>query len=181
MSGFGERIGNALHWEQVERRTYVLLAGTDPVARLAWLTECGSLARGECAGREWTFKRMGFFRPYITVRVPGTPVDLATMRNEHRATKLIFADGRSYTWSRIAPLGRERCFLAATGRAVVAFAPERRGRMLRGSMTVDASAPSDEMVALLALLGWYRLVLDQMDDEAAELTAVIAATSAATC
>ena len=173
-------LGGALTWEQSEPRTYELGRGDETLARLRWQSACGSLALGECALGCWTFKRMGFFHPYVTVRPAGAPNDLATLRTEHRATRLQFADGRLFLWVRGTTRGRERSFHDAAGRPVVTFAPESRRGTLWGSVATVEAGCSDETLALLALTGWYRLVLDKMDDDAATLTAVMAATTAAT-
>ena len=50
---------------------------------------------------------------------------------------------------------------------------------LIGSMTIAPVETPAETLAMLALVGWYRLVLEQMDDEAAMLAATMAAVSAA--
>ena len=98
----------ALTWEPSGPRTYELRREDETLARLEWQSACGSLALGECALGCWTFKRMGFFHPYVTVRPAGAPGDLATLRTERRATRLEFADGRSFPWVRDAARGPTR-------------------------------------------------------------------------
>jgi hypothetical protein len=170
--------GAALLWEPTGRRTYDLRSDGGILARLTWQSECGSLALGESAEGRWTFKRMGFFHPFVTVRAQGAPGDLAVMRSTRGATLLQFADGRSFAWGRLRPRGRETGFFDAPGRPVVVFGPPRSGGGLRGSMTVDTPGTPAGTVALLTLLGWYRLVLERMDEDAALIAATCASLSA---
>jgi hypothetical protein len=122
---------------------------------------------------------MGFFRPYITVRSAGSEETLARMQAAGRATRLRFADGRDFTWTRPRPRHRGRLFADPSGRPVVSFSPSARGGALSGTMTIVSTGIPAPTLAILAMVGWYRLVLEQMDDDAATLAATTAALAAA--
>ena len=74
--------GQPLRWTQptLLKREYELHAGDEVVATLRWQKTFGSLALAEAADGTWTFKRSGFLRPKITVRVPGSETEVAVFK-----------------------------------------------------------------------------------------------------
>src|SRR6266849_9596869 len=56
-----------------------LLADGEVAATLTWARSWGSLATGKSGGSEWTFKRLGFLRPRVTVRGTGSDSNLAVL------------------------------------------------------------------------------------------------------
>jgi len=169
----------ALRWEHAGKRICELRAGAGLAARLSFRSAWGSLALGECAAGSWTFKRVGFFRPYVTVRREGSEVDEAVLRSEHRVTELRFVDGRRYVWRRTRARRPETSFVDPSGRAMVTFSPEKRGRAAPASVRLETAVLPPGIAELLALVLGYRLVLEQMDEEAAVIAATAAAISAA--
>jgi hypothetical protein len=67
----------SLKWEQSGKLASRLVADGQTIATLSWAKSWGSLATGESAEGEWTFKRIGFLRPRVTVRETGSDADLA--------------------------------------------------------------------------------------------------------
>ncbi|HPS79773.1 MAG TPA: hypothetical protein PLS53_16560 [Thermoanaerobaculaceae bacterium] len=171
--------GEALQWQPEGHWNWELRARGNGVARVTWRSTCGSLALASCRHGEWTLKRMGFFRPYITVRTAGSEGDLARMQRAGRVTSLRFGDGSAFTWARLRSRGKDRMFADQAGRPIVSFSPSTRGGPLSGLMTIGSTDVPAGTLVLLAVVGWYRLVLEQMDEEAAMLAATMAAVSAA--
>jgi hypothetical protein len=169
----------ALEWQSEGNRSWELRARGTGVARLSRRSACGSLALASCGHGEWTLKRMGFFRPYVTVRTAGSAEDLARMQAAGRVTSLRFADGRAFAWARSRPRGNDRMFVDQAGRPAVSFSASVRSGALSGLMTIGNTDLPAQTLATLAVVGWYRLVLDQMDEEAAMLAATMAAVTAA--
>ena len=78
----------------VRKREHELRAGDDLVATLRF--QRGSLADAEAEGHHWTFKRQGFWRPRVTVRIPGSEVDVAVFQPHWTGGGVLeFADGRA--------------------------------------------------------------------------------------
>jgi hypothetical protein len=171
--------GEAHQWQPEGHRNWELRARGAGVARLSWRSACGSLALASCGHGEWTLKRMGFFRPYVTVRMAGSEADLARMQAAGRVTSLRFADGWAFTWARPRSRASDRMFTDASGRPAVSFSVSARSGGLSGLMTIGNTDLPARTLAVLAMVGWYRLVLDQMDEEAAMLAATMAAVTAA--
>ena len=155
--------GTPLIWQQTAKRLYQLHRGRDCEARLTWLSDHGSLARADCPEGSWTFKRMGFFNPYLTVRAQGAESDSALMYVSLGETQLRFADGRAYFWRRVPPREGEVGFVDASNRAAMIFTPSGRGDALSAWVRPGPGPTPPDTAALLALLGWYRLVLEQRD------------------
>jgi hypothetical protein len=82
-------------------------------------------------------------------------------------------------WVRPRPRGSERAFTDEAGLTVVSFLPSSRRGRLTGPMTIASSGFPARTGALLAMVGWYRLVLQRMDEQMAMLAAVAAAAAGA--
>ena len=78
------------------RAEYQLIADGKALASLRWEKALGSLARAEAADGRWTFKRVGFLRPRVTVRAEGSVADVAML--EPGTGILQFSDGHTYHW-----------------------------------------------------------------------------------
>jgi hypothetical protein len=156
-----------LTWMPVSRRSFQLAAGDDLVATLDWATAMGSLASGEAADGSWTFKRVGFFRPAITVRDPGGQRDLAVMRKiKGEGLVLEFAGGPRFIWDRTRDRRREMAFFDGSSRRVISFLPRTKRFKSFAEVTLSAGARELREISVLALIGWYRMVLEQEDEEA---------------
>ena len=82
MLRIGELIGRDLHWNQPSgfKMEYELRDGETLAATLRFRSSFGSLATAESADGRWTFKRVGFWHPVITVRASNEEATLATFR-----------------------------------------------------------------------------------------------------
>jgi hypothetical protein len=174
MSPITDAPNGILRWTPRPGRTYVLLAegdarvpaGDQETGRLFFSGKSGSLAKGETAHGEWTFKREGFLYPRITVR--------ETAADSNCGALMLSANGNgklSLAW------GEEFNFV--TGGWMQSHWSFKRGpvevvRFSRDGSSADVeilnSAMAPETLSVLVLLGWYAPLL------AAEEAAVIAAT-----
>lgn len=166
---------NLLSWVPVGRRSYQLQGGDELVATLDWSRARGSLARGEAADGIWTFKRAGFLRPRVTVRIEGSEADLAILSlGRGRESRLDFSDGRRFTWGATRTQRRRMAFANAAGETVLSLLPRARRFEYHADVEIGPGKRGLAELSLLALLGWYRLVL-QIEEDAA-LAASVAAT-----
>ena len=80
MRPIGNVITQELTWTRAgtSRRTYELHAGAEVVATLRYARGWGADAVVEAGDSCWTFRRVGFWHPRVTVRVVGSETDLAT-------------------------------------------------------------------------------------------------------
>src|SRR5262245_8229272 len=95
-----ELIGRELEWVQPSamRREFQLKVDGETAATLRFRTAFGSLATAETADGSWTFKRVGFWKTYVTICASGSDKEIAAFRpNTWTAGgTLEFADGRQY-------------------------------------------------------------------------------------
>jgi len=182
-----------LLWTEDGARRWDLYDNNIRYATLQWNKSFGSLATGESVDGRWTFKRCGFFRPYITVRIAGNEAiaaqqtraggttstsaepDLAVMRSIGRGeAEIQFANGRKYYWRATKRRRRERGIYDQQGRLLVATLFERRFFTAKGSVTLETDAPGCTELSVLCLLAWHRLVLEDSDEQDAMAGAVVA-------
>src|SRR5262249_7418034 len=100
MRSLRETAGRELEWIQprATRRDFELKDGEATVARLSFRSLFGSYATAEVAEGSWTFKRVGFWQTYVSIRVAGSDAEIAGFRNStwKFGGTLELPDGRKY-------------------------------------------------------------------------------------
>jgi hypothetical protein len=164
-------------WTRREGRHFELTSGDHVFADLSWHSMFGSLAIGATADGQWTIKRVGFFRPRVTVRLPDHDADFATLQySRYGESVLQLNDGSTYRWKATKRRRSERGFFTADGRLVVSCIPRTKWFRFEADMLIEPGQEMCRDVSLLVLLGWYRLVLEHDDDNAAAAAACCAVT-----
>ncbi len=159
--------GNTLSWIQPRplARQFELRQDGDVLANLRFESEFGSLARAETSDSAFTFKRVGFFRPGVTIRRAGMDEDLGSYQpawNDGGTVHL--ANGRRYTFRCTSFWHGRWSMLDQAGESVLAFA--LKGFVKTGAQVTFGKACPD--APLLALFGGYLMAL--MADDAASKT-----------
>lgn len=158
------------------KRTYELRAGADVFATLTQPSWWRQDRIGVAADGQWTFARVGVFRSRLVITDTTSGVEAASFTSSGWTGKgeLTLPDGRSYQWSSGSVWGSKRVWLDETGQPVLRF---RQYGVLRWqcAVTVEPRAATEPHLTLLAMLGWYLMLL--ANDDAAAMTATIAATS----
>jgi hypothetical protein len=168
---------SSLTWTPVGRQSYQLAAGSDLVATLDWVKRSGSLARGEAADGTWTFKRVGFFRPYVTIREADSDTDLAALRKgTRRESVLEFVDGRRFVWRPTRVRRRQIAFVSASDETLLTMLPRTKLTKRLAEVEIPPGMQGLRELSLLALVGWYRMVLEFEDEDLASLVVITAAT-----
>jgi hypothetical protein len=171
MEKLRHRSTNSLTWFQLRGpgREFELKADDLVYANLKWEKLFGSLATAATAQGTWTFKRVGFFKPSITIRVPGSEQNAAVFSPGWTgAGTLEMADGRKLKWTNKDFWHSTWGFVDEAGEDVLVF--KSSPGLLKLTVQVDIKKETAES-ALLAALGIYLLIL--MNDD-------LSATSAAT-
>ena len=160
---------NGLEWRQpgAFSRAYELKSGDSVLAELAFQKVFGTLARAWTAESAWTFKRAGFLTPVVTVRVEGSPDDIATYHPNWTGNKgvLSLPGGEQLQFRTTNFWASEWALYDAQGGELVRF--HNKGLLHHGA-SVEVSGQGKERadIALLLALGWYVLVLHMQDSTA---------------
>ncbi len=167
-----------LYWMQpTMKRSFELRAGDDLFATLKFETAFGSLATAESAAGTWTFKRVGFFKPRVTVRVQGAEDNLAGYRLEWGGAEgvLEFANGETFVWKLANFWATQYEIVDAEGIPLISYKSKvgKPSDLLKDQARVEMSPQARGMdkLALLLLIGWYLIILQQ-EDVMATATAV---------
>jgi hypothetical protein len=175
--------GTPLYWVQPKafERWFELRAGDQVIATLEWETSCGTLARGSAPDGSWTFKRVGFLNPRITVRQSGSEVDIAVFWPRLMGDgTLEFASGSAFRWQSTNFWGTDWMFAANDGTPLLALKQgSKEGRLsdlfkTQSLVEIHPGAGAVPELPLLVLIGWYLMILRQ-DDAAAGAAAAAAA------
>ncbi len=172
-----EAIHSQPQWVQprASQNRFELRSGEDLYAGLEFPKWYGSLAIATSAEQRWTFKRVGFFNPRITVRSEGSESDLAIFRpkwtgNEGTAQ---LASGAAYTWKTANFWATEYAWQNAAGEALILYKQGIEASWLadlfktQARVEIQPAAQGIPDLALLAILGWYLIVLKQQEDAGA--------------
>lgn len=164
-------------WSQPKalQRTFELRDGDRLLGTLNFVRSFGSLAEACMAAGEWTFKRVGYFRPRVTVRRRGQEMDLAVYQPKGWGSEgeLQFAGGHIYAWKPANFWATKFNFEDSAGKALVAFKPGSEESRLsdlfkfQALIEVDPSAGQLAELPLLVTLGWYLMILHHEDASSA--------------
>jgi hypothetical protein len=168
----------SMHPEWVQPKTFErkfeLRLGDLIFARIDFQKMTGSLAVAECDSDRWTFKRVGFFNPRVTIRQEGTEVDrgIYTPKWSGASGTLQMADGTSYQWRSANFWATRMEWSDSTGKALVTFRSgvdnSKFSDVFKTQATLEFSPearPASEL-PLLVLLGWYLVILHHEDTAA---------------
>ncbi len=173
MKTLGDLIGHELKWVQPRRlnRRFELRAGDEVLATLSWQKKWGSLAVAETAGGQWTLKRSGFLRPRVTVRPAGSEADLALFAAGWWGDGVLEVVGGSrFFWKPTNFWRSEWVWSSSDGIPLLRIKAKARLVRMQGRLNVEPTAGSVPELMLLAVVGWYLLVL--MSEEAASAAVI---------
>ncbi|MGQ9681750.1 MAG: hypothetical protein ACUVX9_04340 [Anaerolineae bacterium] len=168
-----------LEWVRTKSPCHELRAGELVVAILRWEHTLDALATAQAAEGSWVFRRRGRLVPrQVTVRTRQPDAEIALLNcSQRRDPSLVFADGRTYRWLNI----NHTTWMWVTGGLVnvplLRLCLETRFFSYRARVEIEAEGRRCADLSLLALLGWYQMVLKHEDDTATALSAALAATA----
>ena len=168
--------GAPLIWNQPQprSRSFELTCGESQIGFLNFEKSCGSLAVAEVSSQRWTFKRLGFLAPRLTVRKPDSDSDFASFRPQWSGGGTLEIDGKArFHWRCLNFWQTQWAFVNDDNRRVLSFSHHQGFFKASAELEIDESA-AEPQLPLLAAFGWYLTIL------AADDAAVIAATTATT-
>jgi len=162
-----------LYWVQPKTmaRFFTLHSGEHEYATLDFASAFGSLAIAITAEYTWSFKRMGFFNPRVTVRRPEEETDLAVYQPRWTGTEgtLTIADGPTFQWRATNFWATKFAFLDSSGEALLWFKEgSEQGRLsdlfkTQALLEITPAGWQADELDLLVTLGWYLLILYHED------------------
>lgn len=145
-------------------------------ATLRWKKMFGSLAVAEFYEGRYTFKRGGFLRPYITVRNENAKLNLAIMRFTSGSIirntvlglsgTLEFETGERFAFNRLSFWKSRWAFSDENGNLLATFDRKIKGKPT-GIVTVNRDFIHMPYLHILVVAGWYAIILDYEEEEAA--------------
>jgi hypothetical protein len=165
-------VGHPLCWQQPKllRASYELVDGSETVASLHQQREGCSLATAETADGAWTFKRVGFFHPRVTVRVAGAEREIAqlVLRTWRDGGTLSLPGGRRLQAS--SNLWQTRhAFSTEAGEELIRYQRRLLLKMASDVQILPAAAALPELPWLVCL-GWYLAVMMEADSGVGAVT-----------
>jgi len=174
--------GKRLHWTQRRfgERNFELRSTDEVLGSLRWERVLGTLATGTFQGKSWTFKRIGFWNPRITLREEGSAENIGVFHPSlWGGGTLTLRSRRNFDWTTRNVWMTEWAFVDEGGRTMFAMQEgkedARWSDAFKTQAVVEIEPTGEEcsVLPLLILLGWYLFVLRQ-DDSAATIGATTA-------
>ncbi len=170
-----------LYWVQPKtlKRQFELRTENNLFGTLDFETTLGTLATAKNATGHWTFKRVGFLNPRVTIREIGADNDFAIYHPKFWDDGwLNCTDGKNFHWKSVNFWETEWGFTNAQEQLL--FTLKLGVEKLKFSDILKTQAvvnvdPQGSILAelpLLLMLGWYLMILHQ-DDTTATTTAAI--------
>jgi hypothetical protein len=160
--------GQELHWvpQGARTRSFELRADEEPVATLTRAKGASALA--EAADGCWTFTRSGFWHPAVQVQETGGAREAALFSARWTGTgTLKLQDGRRFHWGAANVWQSQWAWQAPDGASLLRIARQHCVRGARGTVEIAPDARFVRELSLLALLGWYLVLLHAQDGDAA--------------
>lgn len=149
-------------------RSYELARDDQLIATLRFEKLSGSLAVGEFGPDRWTFKRIGFLSPKVSIRKAGSDAGIPIFTPSWTGAGWIaFDTGRRYHLRATNFWATEWAFESEDGTQVVALAGPRGVFKQGGHAWAAESAAGLPETPVLLLLIWYLRVLMNEDASAA--------------
>ena len=186
MFPFSEYKGSTAEWMQPKalERFYELRSADSLLATLSFRSSCGTLATADTLDNKWTFKRMGFLNPRVTVRIIGSEEDIAIYQPKFWGDGLLTIDnGPLLMWKPTNFWATDWVFIDQVNNIVMGFKGGVDQERLRDLFKIQTTLEFDrtmiyrEHTPLLASLGMYLIILHHQDASAAAAAAAGAAAS----
>ena len=183
MDTLSTAIGIQLYWVQpkILDRQFVLRSSENIFGTLSFETAFGTLATATSATGRWTFKRVGFLNPRVTIREGGANADLAVYWPKLWSDGWIeFAQGNKFHWKSLKFWGTEWGCANAQEEMLFVLRPgtekHQLSDLLKTQAVVDiqSHAYDIEELPLLVMLGWYLMILNEADTAATVVTTTAA-------
>jgi hypothetical protein len=165
-----------LYWVQprATRRNFILRSGERIFGQLDFQSEFDSLAEAVSANDVWTFKKAGFFSPHVSVRRAGSKIDLASYLPNWSGMEgqIQFSSSEIYLWKVANFWATSYTISDGNGIELITYqsgSDEKKiSNLFKQQAQVHITLMAWQLVELplIALLGWY-LVLLQREDSAA--------------
>lgn len=173
---FGEVRAGDLEWTAPSglKRAFILHQEDRVFATLEWRSSLGTLAVATTAFGAWSFKRVGFFSPRVTVRRAGAVEDEAMFRPTGwcgSSGELQFADRRVLLYQREGFWSSTWKLCDAAGATLVRIGDV--SGVFRWRATVSVADRDDPRAPLLSCLLWYLAVLANDEESTAAVVAVV--------
>ena len=179
MEAFSTAIGSKLYWVQPRtfERKFELRAEKGLFGMLSFGTPLGTRAAAEVATGSWTFKRVGFLNPRVTVREAGKEADLAVFWPKFWGGGTVeFATGGRFQWKSLNFWATSWGFADTREELVFTMKPgaekPKLSDLLKTQAVVEIGTHSYGLteLPLLLMLGWYLMIMQK--DDAATTAAV---------
>jgi len=175
MKKFITQAGDMFEWRQLKKleRSFELYKQTEVFGTLKFRSQWGTLAFSEDPVQKWSFKRIGFLNPQVTIRMINADSDYAIFQPKLFSGGTLFPpDGRLVGWQPLNFWRTKWQFTDRRGDAILILSQTLQSHndpklsdilKIQATVTMETSHITNLEFSLLVNLGFYLLVLQSMD------------------
>jgi hypothetical protein len=172
MQEFATKAGDELAWRQPQNnvRNFELLRGEEAFGTLEFRSLWGTLAVASNPIQDWSFKRLGFLNPHITIRHPNADSDYALFFPKVFGGGILqLLDGRPFNWEPTNFWRTRWHFTDKSAAPIMSFDLGNEERKLtdflklQAAVKVESSRITNQEFSIMVNLGFYLMVLYQAD------------------
>jgi hypothetical protein len=140
------------------------------LASLTFKKLSGTLAEAESAEGSWTFKRVGFLNPKVTIRTQQKEEDIAIFHPKSFSKSILeFSNKKVFYWHHTNFWSTQWAFTDESGKELVSFKPGSKEHKFsdlfkeQAIVEFQSEAKIIQELPLLTIFGWYIIVCHNMD------------------
>lgn len=172
MKKLSDASGRQLSWTETNGsgRLFELRSEEQEIfATLCLEKSYGTLATAEMPGESWTFKRVGFFNPKVTIRHSGSQENLAMYEPKFWGDGMLrFEDGREFMWRSTNFWATQWTFLSTAGLPIFTFEPAKEKKWkdvfkTQALVEIESEGWREKHLGLLLAFGWYLVIMHEQE------------------
>ena len=172
MARLSEASDRPLLWVQMKAAVHSYQLRTEDgetIARLRLEKTSGTLAAGQINGESWTFKRVGFFNPRVTIRQSGSDANMALYEPRFWGDGVLrFEDGHEFKWRSTNFWSTQWAFMTPEELTIFTFRPAKENGWkdiftTQAAVEITTDGRKEKNLGLLLLFGWYLVIMHEQE------------------
>jgi hypothetical protein len=152
-----------LYWSQKKskERSLELVNENKIIGSIKWKKVAGSRATAELDDQKWTFKRIGFFKPRVTIRSEKKEETIAIFEPKRSGDGSLFLKKKKFTWKPTDTTNNEFAFYNENDKEFIVKISKIKSKKtsevfkFKSKVEINETVKTDNQLLLLIVLSCY--------------------------